>query len=196
MQNLDEFQRLSSELETATGAMAKIAKDFILLSSGPAGGLAEILLPSVQPGSSIMPGKVNPVIPMSTVQLAQIVHGNHCCIVMACQDGMLEINHYEHSVASRLFDSLHRVSEIARTFATHCIIGIKANEKRSMENLLNSFALATIFVPKLGYSEVSKLVKESLNCDETFLELAQKKKLITEDEILDEIKRSVRFNNL
>ena len=64
-----------------------------------------------------------------------------------------------------------------------------------MENLLNSFALATIFVPKLGYSEVSKLVKESLNCDETFLELAKKKKLITEDEILDEIKRSVRFNN-
>ena len=196
MQNLDEFQRLSAELETASGAMAKIAKDFILLSSGPAGGLAEISLPSVQPGSSIMPGKVNPVIPMSTVQLAQIVHGNHCCIVMACQDGMLEINHYEHSVASRLFDSLHRVSEIARTFATHCIDGIEANAERSMANLLNSFALATIFVPKLGYSEVSKLVKESLTCDETFLQLAQKRQLISEAEILDEIKRSVRVDNL
>lgn len=196
MQNLDEFQRLSAELETASGAMAKIAKDFILLSSGPAGGLAEISLPSVQPGSSIMPGKVNPVIAMSTVQLAQIVHGNHCCIVMACQDGMLEINHYEHSVASRLFDSLHRVSEIAKTFATHCIQGIEANSERSMKNLLSSFALATIFVPKLGYSEVSKLVKQSLTCDETFLELAQKSQLITEAEILEEIKRSVMIDRL
>lgn len=195
MQNLDEFQRLSAELETATGAMAKIAKDFILLSSGPAGGLAEITLPSVQPGSSIMPGKVNPVIPMSTVQLAQIVHGNHCCIVMACQDGMLEINHYEHSVASRLFDSLHRISEISKTFSTHCIDGIEANVERSMENLQNSFALATIFVPKLGYGAVSKLVKESLQSDETFLELAQKYQLITKAEILDEIKRSVIVDN-
>jgi aspartate ammonia-lyase len=195
MQNLDELQRLSAELETASGAMAKIAKDFILLSSGPAGGIAEISLPSVQPGSSIMPGKVNPVIPMSTVQLAQIVHGNHCCIVMACQDGMLEINHYEHSVASRLFDSLHRISEIARTFATHCIDGIEANAERSMANLLNSSALATILVPKMGYNAVSQLVKESLQCDQTFLELAQQRQLITEAEILDQIKLSVAVDN-
>jgi aspartate ammonia-lyase len=193
MQNLDEFQRLSAELETATGAMAKIAKDFILLSSGPAGGLAEISLPSVQPGSSIMPGKVNPVIPMSTIQLAQIVHGNHCCIAMACQDGMLEINHFEHSVASRIFDSLHRISEIAKTFATHCIDGIEADETRSMENLTRSFALATTLVPKLGYSAVSKIVKESVKTRRTFLEVAVERDLIAQEEILDIIKSSVRI---
>ncbi len=194
MQNLDELQRLSAELETATGAMAKIAKDFILLSSGPAGGLAEILLPSVQPGSSIMPGKVNPVIPMSTIQLAQIVHGNHCCVVMACQDGMLEINHFEHSVASRLFDSLHRISEIAKTFATRCIDGIRADEARSMNNLTQSFALATTLVPKLGYSAVSKIVKESVTTKRAFLEVAVERNLIARDEVLDIIKSSVRID--
>jgi aspartate ammonia-lyase len=194
MQNLDEFQRLSAELETATGAMAKIAKDFILLSSGPAGGLAEISLPAVQPGSSIMPGKVNPVIPMSTIQLAQLVHGNHCCIVMACQDGLLEINHFEHSVASRLFDSLHRISEIATTFATHCIDGIEANEARSMENLTQSFALATTLVPTLGYSAVSNIVKESVKTKRTFLDVAVERNLIAPDEILDIIKASVRID--
>ena len=194
MQNLDEFQRLSAELETATGAMAKIAKDFILLSSGPAGGLAEISLPSVQPGSSIMPGKVNPVIPMSTIQLAQVVHGNHCCIVMACQDGMLEINHFEHSVASRLFDSLHRISEIAETFATRCIDGIEADEARSMDNLTQSFALATTLVPKLGYSAVSKIVKESVKTNRAFLEVAVERNLIAQEEVLDIIKSSVRID--
>ncbi|MCP4470863.1 MAG: aspartate ammonia-lyase [Gammaproteobacteria bacterium] len=194
MQNLDEFQRLSAELETATGAMAKIAKDFIILSSGPSGGLAEISLPAVQPGSSIMPGKVNPVIPMSTIQLAQLVHGNHCCIVMACQDGLLEINHFEHSVASRLFDSLHRISEIATTFATHCIDGIEANEARSMDNLTQSFALATTLVPKLGYSAVSAIVKESVKTKRAFLEVAVERDLIARDEILDIIKSSVRID--
>ncbi|MCP3686774.1 MAG: aspartate ammonia-lyase [Gammaproteobacteria bacterium] len=194
MQNLDEFMRLSAELETATAAMAKIAKDFILLSSGPAGGLAEIALPSVQPGSSIMPGKVNPVIPMSTIQLAQIVHGNHACIAMACQDGMLEINHFEHSVASRLFDSLHRTSEIAETFATRCIDGIEADESRSMENLTQSFALATTLVPKLGYSAVSAIVKESIKSKRAFLEVAMERDLIKHDEVLDIIKSSVRVD--
>jgi aspartate ammonia-lyase len=193
MQNLDELQRLSAELETVAGAMAKIAKDFILLSSGPSGGLAEITLPSVQPGSSIMPGKVNPVIPMSVVQLSQIVHGNHCCIAMACQDGMLEINHYEHSLASRLFDSLHRMTEIAEVFANRCVRGIEANATRSMENLQKSYALATTLVPRLGYVEVSKLVKDSVRTDRPFLDLAQERNLINEDEILELIKASVKI---
>jgi len=194
MQNMDELQRLSAELETVSGAMAKIARDFILLSSGPAGGLAEITLPAVQPGSSIMPGKVNPVIPMSVVQLSHIVHGNHCCITMACQDGMLEINHYEHSLASRLFDSLHRITEIAESFANRCVNGIEANVSRSMENLQNSYALATTLVPKLGYTEVSKLVKDSVRSQRPFLEIAQERNLISESEILDLIETSVEIN--
>ena len=194
MQNLDEFQRLSAELETATAALAKIARDFILLSSGPAGGLAEISLPAVQPGSSIMPGKVNPVIAMSVVQLSQIVHGNHCCISMACQDGMLEINHYEHALASRLYDSLHRVAEISGSFERLCIDGIQADAERSLHNLKNSFALATTLVPKLGYTEVSKLVKESVQDNRPFLDIACERGLINSDEILDLLETAVRVD--
>jgi len=194
MQNLDEFQRLSAELETATAAMARIARDLILLSSGPVGGLAEISLPAVQPGSSIMPGKVNPVIPMSVVQLAQIVHGNHCCIAMACQDGMLEINHYEHSVASRLFDSLHRVAEISGSFERLCIDGIEADVERSLANLKNSFALATCLVPKLGYTEVSALVRQSVREQRAFLEIVQQRGLIQAGDIDDLIRDAVRVD--
>ncbi len=194
MQNLDEFQRLSAEIETASAAMAKIAKDLILLSSGPAGGLAEISLPAVQPGSSIMPGKVNPVIPMSVVQLSLLVHGNHSCIAMACQDGMLEINHYEPVLASRLFDSLQRSTEISIAFSRHCIEGLEANASRSMDNLTQSFALATTLVPKLGYSAVSAIVKESVKTNRAFLEVAVERNLIAEDEILDIIKSSVRID--
>ena len=131
MQNLDELQRLSSELETGTTALAKISKDLILLSSGPNGGLNEIDLPPVQPGSSIMPGKVNPVLPMAMIQLAQVVHGNHCAIVMACQDGMLEINHYENTIASRLMDSLYRMTELLPVFAEKCIRDIQVNEQQA-----------------------------------------------------------------
>ena len=192
MQNLDELQRLSAELEIATGAMAKIARDLILLSSGPNGGLAEIHLPPMQPGSSIMPGKVNPVLPMTVVQLAQIVHGNHACIAMACQDGLLEINHYELAIASRLFDSLHRTAEIAGAFATRCIDRIEADRERSLAHLLDSFALATTLVPTLGYSEVSRLVKESASTQTPFLALAEQQKLIDRAAVMDIVKLSVR----
>ena len=195
MQNLDEFQRLSAELEVATGAMAKIARDLILLSSGPVGGLAEIVLPAVQPGSSIMPGKVNPVIPMAVVQLAQIVHGNHSCIAMACQDGMLEINHYEHAIASRLFDSLHRIDEIGGSFERLCIAGIEADAERSMANLRGSFALATCLVPKLGYREVSALVRQSVRERRAFLEIACERGLIDDGEIDALIRDVVRVDD-
>jgi aspartate ammonia-lyase len=170
MQNLDDAQRLSGELEVLSGAMSKIAKDFIILSSGPNGGIAEIKLPSVQPGSSIMPGKVNPVIPMSVVQVHQLVHGNHTSISLAVCDGLLEINHYEMLIAARLFESIHLISEVSLSFVQLCINNIEADPKRSMNNLMNSFALATSLVPKLGYAKVCSLVKESKQKNGTFLE--------------------------
>jgi len=191
MQNLDELTRLSAELETGGGIMAKIAKDFILLSSGPHGGLAEISLPSLQAGSSIMPGKVNPVIPMLVVQLAQLLHGNHCCVTMACQDGMLEINHYEHTIASRLFDSLHRTTEIADVFVRRCVDGIEADAQRSLKHLTESCALATTLVPKLGYSAVSQLVKQSVKEGRPFLALAGEQGLVSREAVLALIKASV-----
>ena len=194
IQNLDELQRLSGELQVATGAMAKIAKDFIILSSGPNSGIAEIKLPSVQPGSSIMPGKVNPVIPMSVIQLAQIVHGNHASVSIAAGEGMLEINHYDLLIASRLFESLHLTAEIARTFADLCIAGIAADSERSLENLMKSNALATTLVPKLGYSVVSNIVKESVEKGRPFLELAFELGHIEKAEVMSILRSSTNPN--
>ncbi len=183
MQNLDALQRLSAELETASAVTARIAKDFILMSSGPAGGLAEISLPAVQPGSSIMPGKVNPVLPMAMIQLSQVIHGNHACVAMACQDGMLEINHYEMAVASRLFESLSSLTRQTTSFTQHCVIGIQANTDHCAEQLKQSYALATALIPKLGYSRVSALVRDSVNSDTPFPEVCLAQHVLEQSEI-------------
>ena len=183
MQNLDGLQRLSAELEAASAVCAKVSKDLILLSSGPNGGLAEITLPAVQPGSSIMPGKVNPVLPMAMIQLSQIIHGNHTCIAMACQDGMLEINHYEMAVASRLLNSLQLFTQQTATFTQHCVAGIHANIGHSQQQLQHSYALATALIPDLGYSKVSALVRESVNTGRPFLQICEEKQVINKSDI-------------
>ncbi len=191
MQNLDETQRLSSDLNTAASGLARIARDFIILSSGPSGGLAEIELPAVQPGSSIMPGKVNPVIPMAVVQASIGIAGNHVSISQAAQEGLLEINHYESIICARLFDSFRLLTTSAMIFAERCIIGIKANRERCEANLMNSFALATTLVPKLGYSAVSQLVKESLAEKRPFLDVAQERGLISKAAAMEAVKAAV-----
>ena len=195
MQNLDETQRLSSDLNIAASGLARIARDFIILSSGPDGGLAEIALPAVQPGSSIMPGKVNPVIPMAVVQAALAIAGNHVSISQAVQEGMLEINHYESIICTRLFDSFRLVTTAATIFAERCIEGIEANRERCEANLLNSFAMATILVPDLGYAAVSKLVKESIAAKRPFLDLAEERGLISKADALEAIKTVARGNS-
>ncbi|MEM7258651.1 MAG: aspartate ammonia-lyase [Pseudomonadota bacterium] len=183
LQNIDALQRLSAELEAASAVCAKVSKDLILLSSGPNGGLAEITLPAVQPGSSIMPGKVNPVLPMAMIQLSQVIHGNHACIAMACQDGMLEINHYEMAVASRLLDSLQLLTQQTAIFTTHCVAGISANTDHCQQQLQQSYALATALIPELGYRKVSKLVRESVNTGRPFLQICEEQQLIRQTDI-------------
>lgn len=194
MQNLDETQRLSSDLNTAANGLARIARDFIILSSGPNGGLAEIALPAVQPGSSIMPGKVNPVIPMAVVQAALAIAGNHVSISQAVQEGLLEINHYENIICTRLFDSFRLVTTGAAIFAERCIDGIEANRERCEVNLMNSYALATILVPNLGYTAVSKLVKESIATKRPFLDLVEERGLISKADAMDAVKAAVGGN--
>ena len=194
MQNLDETQRLSSDLNIAASGLARIARDFIILSSGPNGGLAEIALPAVQPGSSIMPGKVNPVIPMAVVQVSLAIAGNHVTISQAVQEGLLEINHYENIICTRLFDSFRLVTTGATIFAERCISGIEANRERCEANLLNSFALATILVPDLGYAAVSKLVKESISAKRPFLDLAAERGLISKEDAMKAIKTAAHGN--
>jgi aspartate ammonia-lyase len=184
MQNLDTFLRVSGELRTAATSLGKVASDLILLSSGPHGGLAEIALPAVQAGSSIMPGKVNPVVPMSMVQLAFAVQGNDVAIAQANQAGQLEINHFEPLVADRLFDSIRLLTNGVRLLRTRCIEGLTARVDNNERHLLASSALATALIPRLGYEATSRLVKESDAAGVPLLEMLARQGLMTHDQAL------------
>ncbi|MDR6420555.1 aspartate ammonia-lyase [Paraburkholderia phenoliruptrix] len=162
MQNMDVFSRVSAELRTCAVSLAKIASDLTVLSSGPVGGLGELKLPEAQAGSSIMPGKVNPVLPMAIIQLSFAVVGNDVAVAQAVQYGQLEINHFEPVVASRVFDSIALLKNGIERFAQKCVAGIEANVERNERHLLDSMAVATALVPKIGYAQVSKLSRQSV----------------------------------
>ncbi len=131
---------------------------------------------------------------MSVVQVALAIAGNHVSISQAVQEGLLEINHYENIICTRLFDSFRLLSTGATLFAERCIDGIEANRDRCEANLMNSFALATVLVPNLGYTAVSKLVKESLVAKRTFLDLAEERGLISKADAMDAVKKAVHGN--
>ncbi|MPV55215.1 aspartate ammonia-lyase [Burkholderia sp. HI2761] len=162
MQNMDVYSRVSGELRTCAASLAKIASDLTVLSSGPAGGLGELRLPEAQAGSSIMPGKVNPVLPMAMIQLSFAVIGNDVAVAQAVQYGELEINHFEPVVASRVFDSITLLTNGIQRFARKCVAGIKADIARNEQHLMDSMAVATALVPTLGYARVSKLARQSV----------------------------------
>lgn len=184
MQNLDTFTRVSAELRTCATSLGKIASDLILLSSGPNGGIGELELPSVQPGSSIMPGKINPVVPMGMVQVGFAVVGNDVCVAQANQAGQLEINHFEPVVADRLYDSIHLLRNGIRLFREKCIDGIRANVQANEQHLLNSTAIATALIPKLGYAKVSTMVREAAAQDLRLLDVLQERGLLNRDEAI------------
>jgi len=162
MQNMDVFSRVSAELRTCAVSLAKIASDLTVLSSGPVGGLGELKLPEAQAGSSIMPGKVNPVLPMAIIQLSFAVVGNDVAVAQAVQYGELEINHFEPVVASRVFDSIALLTNGIQRFSQKCVKGIKADVARNEQHLMESMAVATALVPKIGYARVSKLARQSV----------------------------------
>jgi aspartate ammonia-lyase len=162
MQNADAFARISSDLRTAADILGKIASDLVILSSGPTGGIGEIVLPAVQAGSSIMPGKINPVLPMMMQQVAFAVTGNDLAISMAVLQGQLEINHFEPVTASRLFDSLDLLTNGTRLFAERCIDGLAADRDTSVRNLMESSALATVaFIIRLERFPLRKIFQAS-----------------------------------
>jgi aspartate ammonia-lyase len=183
MQNMDNCARLSAELRNTANTLWKIANDLIILSSGPVGGLEEITLPSVQAGSSIMPGKVNPVIPMAVCQVALAVTGNDTAVTLACQQGLLEINHYELIVCDRLLESIQLLTRTATVFTDRCVSGLVGNEEASRQHLLNSSALATALVPALGYAQVSGVVRAAVAEQRPFIEVAMERGLLKEEEI-------------
>lgn len=190
MQNMDVFSRVSGELRTCAASLAKIASDLTVLSSGPVGGLGELRLPEAQAGSSIMPGKVNPVLPMAMIQLSFAVIGNDVAVAQAVQYGELEINHFEPVVASRVFDSITLLTNGVHRFTQKCVSGITADVARNEQHLMDSMAVATALVPRLGYAQVSKLARQSVAESRPLVKILEESGVLTRGETLAAIDKA------
>lgn len=190
MQNMDVFSRVSGELRTCSASLAKIASDLTVLASGPVGGLGELTLPEAQAGSSIMPGKVNPVLPMSMIQISFAIIGNDVTVAQAVQYGELEINHFEPVVASRVFDSITLLVKGINRFRIKCVEGISADSEMNETHLKASMAVATALVPKLGYAQVSKLARQSVKEGRSLLTILEESGILSQDEAMQAINKA------
>jgi aspartate ammonia-lyase len=182
-QNVDVFVEASGLVKAAATNLAKIAGDLKLLSSGPRGGLGEINLPLLQVGSSIMPGKVNPVIPEMVTQAAFQVICFDQGIAMAAAAGQLELNACLPLIAFNLLTSLKILINAVVLLRTRCVEGITANEEQCRKWLEDSLCLATALVPYIGYDEAASLVKKAAETGLTIREAALQDGLFTDEEI-------------
>lgn len=161
-QNVDSFVQVSGAVKTVAVILSKMSNDLRLLSSGPKTGFGEINLPDKQNGSSIMPGKVNPVIPEVVSQVAFQVIGNDVTITMAAEAGQLELNPFEPIIFRNLFSSIELLTNATLTLADNCIAGITVNEEHCLEQVEKSTGIATALCPFIGYKRASEIAKESL----------------------------------
>lgn len=185
-QDTGVFVHISGILKRVVIKVSKVCNDLRLLSSGPRAGFNEINLPALQPGSSIMPGKVNPVIPEVVNQVAFDVIGADTTISMACEGGQLQLNVFEPLIAYKLFTSINMMRRSFYTLADKCIIGITANPDVCMEYVLNSVTLVTYLNPILGYEKCSALAKEALSTNRRVYDIVLEQELFTKEE-LDEL---------
>ncbi|NLX11487.1 MAG: aspartate ammonia-lyase [Chloroflexi bacterium] len=185
-QDTGVFVQVSGVLKRIATKLSKTASDLRLLSSGPRAGLHEINLPAVQPGSSIMPGKVNPVIPEVVNQVAFEVIGNDITVTMAAQAGQLQLNVMEPIIAYALFNSLTHLRNACHTFAVRCVRGITANREHLRRMVENSIGIVTALNPYIGYENSTAIAKEALETGRGVYELVLERGLLTQDE-LDEI---------
>ena len=163
--------------------LSKTCNDLRLLSSGPRAGLAEINLPAMQAGSSIMPGKVNPVIPEVVNQVAFEVIGNDVTISFAAEAGQLQLNAFEPMIAYSLFRSVRHLEAACRTLETRCIRGITANRATMRASVENSIGLVTALSPILGYEAATRLALEAHHTGLSVPELARRQGLVTEEQL-------------
>ena len=208
-QNLDSLAFASSVLKTYALSLSKISNDLRLMSSGPQVGIGDISLPATQPGSSIMPGKVNPVIPEVVNQVAFNVIGNDLTVTMAIEAGQLELNAFEPVIFFKLFESLKTLRNAINTLRINCIDNIKANREDLAERVEKSIGLVTALAPHIGYEKSAKIAHMAMDTGKSIRELVLEKDLINEDEldkildfkkmikpgILDEEKISKKENN-
>jgi aspartate ammonia-lyase len=187
-QDTGAFIMYSSAVKRLAVKLSKICNDLRLLSSGPRAGFGEINLPPMQPGSTIMPGKVNPVIPEVVNQIAFKVIGNDLTVTLAAEAGQLELNVMEPIIVYSLFESIEMLKNGMNTLNHRCIKGITANEEHCRDMVYNSIGLVTALNPVIGYEASNKLAKDALEGNRRVYDLVLEQKLLTKeqlDEILD-----------
>ena len=182
-QNLDPFVAVSGAIKACAVTLSKIANDLRLMSSGPRAGFGEINLPPKQNGSSIMPGKVNPVIPEVVNQVAFNVIGNDITITMAAEAGQLELNAFEPIIFYCMFQSIDTLAYAVRTFVDNCVSGITANEERCEELAENSIGLITAISPHVGYQKAADIAKKALKTGKSVRSLILEEDLMSKEEL-------------
>jgi len=182
-QDTGAFVMYSSAVKRLAVKLSKISNDLRLLSSGPRTGLNEINLPPMQPGSSIMPGKVNPVIPEVVNQIAFKVIGNDLTVTLAAEGGQLELNVFEPVIVQSLFESIEMLKNGMNTLKYRCIDGITANEERCRNMVHNSIGLVTALNPYIGYEASTQLAKEALVSNKSVYELVLQKGLLSKQQL-------------
>jgi aspartate ammonia-lyase len=177
-----DFLIISQFLVSLTVELSKIASDMRFMSSGPGGGIGEIVIPELQKGSSIMPGKINPIIPEVVNQLYYLVSGNNLMIEKACEGAQLELGVMLPIITDKLLESLKLTIQTIYQFDKLCVSKIAADKERCLYHLENSTAYATLLVPKLGYDLVSKIVDESIKTKRKLKDVAIEDKYLTNNE--------------
>ncbi|PGS52777.1 aspartate ammonia-lyase [Bacillus sp. AFS041924] len=182
-QNTDSYTEVSAALKVCMMNMSKIANDLRLMASGPRAGLGEISLPARQPGSSIMPGKVNPVMAEVVNQVAFQVIGNDHTICLASEAGQLELNVMEPVLVFNLLQSINIMNNVFRAFTDNCLKGIEANEDRMKEYVEKSVGLITAVNPHIGYEVAARIAREAILTGKPIRELCLKYDVLSEEEL-------------
>lgn len=182
-QNLDSFVSVSGAVKACAVTLSKVANDLRLMSSGPRAGFGEINLPARQNGSSIMPGKVNPVIPEVVNQVAFNIIGNDVTITMAAEGGQLELNAFEPIIFYCMFQSIDTLAYAVQTFIDNCVSGITANEERCRSLVENSVGIVTAICPHVGYKKSAEIAKKALATGQPVRNLILQENLMTAEEL-------------
>lgn len=182
-QSTSDLVYLSSTLKRAALRISKVCSDLRLLSSGPKTGLGEISLPAMQPGSTIMPGKINPVIPEVVNQIAFFITGMDTTISIASEHAQLQLNVFEPVIAYGLFEGISMLQKGYDTLREKCLDGIQANPEHCKQLVLNSAGIATALNPILGYTKTSEIVKAALKTNRTVIEVVLEKGYMSKEEL-------------
>ncbi len=182
-ENLDGFVAVSGAIKACAVNLSKMCNDLRLLSSGPRTGLGEINLPAKQNGSSIMPGKVNPVIPEVVTQVSFMIIGHDMTITMAAEAGQMELNAFEPVLFYHLFESITALTGAVNTLVDNCIEGITANKERCESLMESSAGISTALCPYIGYKKAAEIAKKALTTGKSVRELVLAEKLLTEKQL-------------